>query len=552
MATDLLEPHTSPAAAPSESTGDLSWAWLTGTAVVVLAALHLPSVVRTPLDADALHYDLCAWTIAHGGVMYRDALDTNPPGMQWIHLLLRSVAGWSSETLQIADILVAAVNIVLLVRLLPERASWGVRWTMVLVLGSCFLSESEWCRVQRDSWMLVPSLLALHCRRRQLRVWREGGNLWLLTFAEGMCWAVGFWIKPFVAIPALLCWIVSARMGQASGTTLARLGGDFCLLMLGGMAVGALGIAWLVGAGAWQWFAELMFDWNRQYALHRAMSRYFEEYLLSVPLRLFPWMFIHLFAIPFALLDLARLRWRRRATTADGDGVLLSAFYLAWLAQAVFLQQPFDYVHMPAILLGLAVSCRRFAAAAPGTGRTMLMALLLLFVCLRLPTLTQARAQTWTACFATPTPELRDRLLFLPRTSLVDQVGVEEFLRSQGVKDGEVGCWTPQAAPVLLDLGVRPATRYLLFHINLRVFKRQRDRIYADAAASQQRYLIVDHSMTEWWCVTDLHARAFIRPPRESVYPHDRLVYTSGRYAVYAVDGPSMRKWVEDNIDIDQ
>ena len=61
--------------------------------------------LRMPETNDAEMFDLQAWLIADGGVMYRDVLEPNLPGVVWIHLLVRVIGGSSSEALRVYDLL---------------------------------------------------------------------------------------------------------------------------------------------------------------------------------------------------------------------------------------------------------------------------------------------------------------------------------------------------------------------------------------------------------------------------------------------------------------
>ena len=74
-------------------------------------------------------------------------------------------------------------------------------------------------------------------------------------------------------------------------------------------------------------------------------------YFAGFVARFFPWAFIHAAAVPIAVRQI----WRTRSHATSARTALLAGFYLAWLFQAVVLQHLFDYIHAPAILLGLAV-----------------------------------------------------------------------------------------------------------------------------------------------------------------------------------------------------
>src|SRR5205809_7999245 len=83
----------------------LHLAWLT---LAVLLAVCLPLFLCMPPETDITFYDLSARNILRGGVHYRDAFDTNLPGMVWLHAVVRATLGWSSESLRAVDFAVVA------------------------------------------------------------------------------------------------------------------------------------------------------------------------------------------------------------------------------------------------------------------------------------------------------------------------------------------------------------------------------------------------------------------------------------------------------------
>ncbi len=68
--------------------------------LLALLVSQVPIFVRLTLTPDAVLYDLQAGCLLEGGVLYRDVLEPNLPGVVWIHAVVRSVAGWSPEALQ--------------------------------------------------------------------------------------------------------------------------------------------------------------------------------------------------------------------------------------------------------------------------------------------------------------------------------------------------------------------------------------------------------------------------------------------------------------------
>lgn len=549
-------PQEWPIPVPHPSTRVDRPAWLLAGLLAVFLVGNLPAFIRMPPDADTAQYDLCAHVLTHGGVLYRDAFDTNLPGMPWLHAAVRASLGWSSEALQAVDVVVVGSLVVLLVGWLPAGASPRACLGTALVLVAFYGTTSEWCRAQRDVWMMLPALLALGLRRIQVRrscdpmTW---GRPWpWLPVAEGVCWGAAFWIKPHVALAALAAWLVGVvAVWRAGGSRVRRLALDALGLLSGGLLAGVPGTAWLVASGAWPSFWDVVSGWNREYVSHDFNENLRWIALAGFAIRFFPWLVLHALAVPAALRELRHAGHR----VNDPTGPLLAVVYLAWLAQVVFLQHLFDYVHIPPLLLGITLLCRRVAVATSGElERRALVALLGVCVVFRGGVVTADHLEVWGHCLREgSSPALRDRLSMLPRMNWQDLDGVEEFLRGQGLGDGELTCLANRALPLHLRLGSRPATRYFLMQLDLRVFRDHRDQIYAELAASRQRFVVLDVGFT-CWKVRDAAGSWTRSEPRwddldRAPFTADRLVFRAGRYAVYALDGPSTRAWVEEHVE---
>jgi hypothetical protein len=290
-------------AAPATTRAPALSAWL----LAVLLLVHVPAFLCLAVDADVSQWDLCARTVREGGVFYRDAFENNLPGMLWLHLAVRAVVGWTSEAMRAVDLGVLAAIIVLLVRRLPAGASAAARLGTAFVLAAFYLSTSEWCHCQRDTWMLLPALLALELRRQALALAGPGGlspAFFFRPLLEGLLWGAAFWIKPFVAVPALVCWLAAARpVARKVGRRLAL---DGLLVATGGLAAGAAGCGWLWATGAWKDFWDVMWVWNREYAGHDVSNGEHWLILAGFALRLSPWLLVHLAALPLACRDLWR------------------------------------------------------------------------------------------------------------------------------------------------------------------------------------------------------------------------------------------------------
>lgn len=72
--------------------------------------------------------------------------------------------------------------------------------------------------------------------------------------------AIAFWIKPFVALPAVAVILASRSQFPSLGTWLKH----SSYLIAAGVIVGVLGILWMINAGCWTYFVE-MTSWNGDY-----------------------------------------------------------------------------------------------------------------------------------------------------------------------------------------------------------------------------------------------------------------------------------------------
>jgi hypothetical protein len=229
----------------------ISWGLL-----VSLLAVCLPLFLRMPLWADVTLYDLAARNVLSGGIHYRDVFDTNLPGVVWVHAAVRSLLGWRSEAIRLLDFGMVSGVILLLLRWLPP----GRRVWAALLLYLFYLGTSEWCHCQRDVWMLLPALAALRLRRNGLDHLSTEGSLSrpaaFRPLMEGALWGFALWIKPFVLLPALACWVVGSLRLVGSGRT-AAWALDTVFLLSGGLLTGGLGMLWLVCSGTWPYFWEV-------------------------------------------------------------------------------------------------------------------------------------------------------------------------------------------------------------------------------------------------------------------------------------------------------
>jgi hypothetical protein len=524
--------------------------------------INLPAFLCMGLDPDVSQWDLCARTVLQGGVLYQDAVENNLPGMLWLHVLIRSLLGWRPEVLRLIDLLVVFAVIWLLVRWLPSSAGRVQRLGLALVLLIFYLSTSEWVHCQRDIWMLLPALAALSLRRRQVQRLSQSdpGFREILgpACAEGVVWAFAFWIKPFVAAPALLCWLLSAGLIRQAKKVLL----DGSGIIVGGLAAGGAGCVWLVASGAWPSFVEIVFDWNRQYIGYSLIGDGGCVSFSGLWQRLFPWIVIHVVALPIAFVQIADCILTRRASEGGKPSPslarrvsvqeaqpLLAGLYLGWLLQTLWLQHPFDYVHVPPLLLGLTLVASRLLATKEQFIRVTGFAILYLCVLVHFPALCLYRLGVWSYCVREgSTPQLRDHLMLTPKgLRWTELEGVQIFLRDQGLKDGELSCTHMDMVTLFTVLEVKPATRFHFLHSPIRVFKAQRQAIYGELAVSRQRFVVCD-ALGYGIEPSALPAALFPAShsaPAASYHWLDRIVFRSGRYVVFRLSGAETATWLE-------
>ena len=552
LSTTVLQPARVSVVRPPDAAAGARWpVWVARAAVAAVLAVHVPAFLCMGLDSDVSMWDLCARNVLRGGVAYRDAVENNLPGMFWLHLAIRSVCGWGPVAMRLADLVVVTGIVWLLLRWLP--AGGALPAATAALLFSFYLSTNEWCHCQRDMWMLLPALLALALRGRQVA--RLGGGSRSVVgwgFVEGVCWAAAFWIKPFVAVPALLCWLTSVVLVSRSKGHTAEIATDATGLLAGGLTVGTAGVAWLVGSGAWPAFVDIVVGWNREYVADCYTAERL-ALLAGVLVRFLPWSLVHLIAVPVAIEQLWLASGGRKPpeSAAPSGGLrpplanlrpplansrrtaLLSALYLGWLLQAVWLQQVFDYIHTPAVLLGLALVAARWPTldALP---RWSVAACVAACLAMQQSSLVSQRLGLWSRCLREGgTAELRDRLALNDRTGWRELEQVADFLRRQGALDGEVTCYTVRTLPLYAALNIGPSTRYYALESTLTLFARHRAAIRAELAASRQKYVVCD---LYWMRRTEAE---LTRSEGKA-----RTLLNTGRYVVLRLDAADTPAWL--------
>jgi hypothetical protein len=513
----------------------------------------LPLFVCMPLTFDALHYDLCARRLLSGRVLYRDIFDNNLPGIIWMQAAVRTVLGWRPEALRLADFGIMSLVVLLLLRWVPGQGTFAPArvWTAA-ALALFYLFNMELGHCQRDGWMLLPATMALCLRDRQLRVITPVGvKVFSWAVLEGLCWGAAFWIKPFVAVPALTCWLVGALTSR-HGKGPAALDGTG--LLTGGLLAGGLGLACLVTSGAWHPFWDVLLGWNRDYVAYTYGPYPRWLFLFHSVIVYFPWSIAY---VPAALTALAAVAGalRRRSTSSprSPSRALLGAFYLGWLVQAVCIQRPHMYVMIatifPAVVLmaGTIQEKCRFPVS---------IGFLLVFVqlaALVMPGLRSERLALWARCCREgSTHKLRDRLALNAQwregaADWQDLARVADFLRGEGVGDGELTCLSGCTHPLYLELGLEPSTRFHQIGATIVHFPAHAEHIRAELEASRSRYIVTDLA-ADILTLGQAREHVYGRPPAlPASFPPDllsnypwceQLIFRSGRYVVHRARGP--------------
>jgi hypothetical protein len=520
----------------------------------------LPLFLNLPTCLDVAQYDLCARTVLRGGMLYRDTFEVNLPGIVWLHLLLRPLLGWDRLAIRAADLAFFAISVGLLLsclrRLDLDRVA--LAWSG-FALAAYYLSTSDWCHCQRDSWMLVPALGALNLRVIRVERSLAGDSSHLgLALAEGLLWGAAFWIKPYVAFPALAVWLSSAAflLGQSVG--LRRVLRGELAVLLGGLAVGGLGIAWLLATGTWAAFWDLFLSWNPDYvALGRTRSWLRPILFLQYHA---PWGAAHLVAVPIAIGSCAPLFRVRLGGLPESPSVavtqsLLSSCYLGWLCQAVFVQHDHEYIVVPPTLLALTIVAGWFNRLSIGKIGLAAVGVFAVLAAYHHPLLQPARLALWPSCWTDPGSAALADALAVDRDagrsrSLLDMEQLAEYFRRQGVRDGELTCYSCTTADLYLMCGVQPSTRFTAYTLFVQWFPRHRNELLDTLNASRQRYVATDLRCFNQTVLAE--AEREIPSPYElpssfpeewrGVFPwSEPIVFRSGPFAVHRVTGPVAR-----------
>ena len=568
-----LWPSALPSAAARFPGDGGGWSWqvlFPSAALAAVLALSIPLFLASPVWVDTLFYDMCARNLLDGGVHYRDIFDTNLPGMVWAHVAIRLLLGWSSEAIRLVDLIAVSAIVALLISWLrPLGLTPGRRIWLAAALFGWYFSLYEWCHCQRDVWMLLPALIAVHLRRRQLLRATDSpspGPHLLLPFVEGICWGVAFWIKPMIVVPAIACEGVAlfiAFTTQRGG--LRRAVRDLGGLLAGAGVIGGAGAFYLWESGTWVHLLDVMCNWNPEYmAQVWDWSTRFCVFRMGLNTN-FPWPLVHLVSLPTSLWAIWRCRISKRAPeeplSLRVTWLLLVALYYGWLMQAIFLQLSHEYVQVPITLLALAVAAPVIDIRIKGFPPLRLAAVVFFgLVAIWHPLLHWDRLSLWPQAVAGSNRlELKDQLA-LPTShwgarGRVDWQAlkrVEGFLRGYDIADGEVTCFHDSTFPLYLEMNIAPSTRYLFYYFPMEFFRSHREEVRREITDSRQRFVVADlmavNMQPSDWAGEDEGEVASVPsafPDRwRGTFPwYEPVVFRAGRYQVHRVTQPAKEFW---------
>ena len=172
------------------------------TILAIVVLIGGPMHLRMPTWPDADVFDMMAKTVFQGGVLYRDLATNSLPGMAWAQMPVRALFGWSMFALRAIDLVVFGLSVVLLVVWPEDRNRARQLWRAIPLVLSYF-AVSEFVHCQRDVWMLLPIMAAVHVHGWAPTTWRRELGRGLLA---GLLWGAAVWIKPHAVIPAALVW----------------------------------------------------------------------------------------------------------------------------------------------------------------------------------------------------------------------------------------------------------------------------------------------------------------------------------------------------------
>jgi hypothetical protein len=515
----------------------------------------VPQFVCMPLWVDCTFFDIVARSVLRGKRIYHDLFLHGPPGMILVTAGLRWLIGWRSEALRVIDFLIACGIILLLCEGPWRPTKVAGHPGAILVMLLFYLSTTEWCHCQSDMWMLLPALIGLLLRVRQISRLANGeGRHVPWAGLEGLVWGLAVFIKPFAIFAAGACWLLSFISMYRSKVPISRLIQDFAGVLVGASTLGVASLLWLVSSGNWNGFiAAACSGWNQDYY---ATSPRLWWRIRQVFRWFWPWSLVHISALPIACA------WIWHAAHNAGDKnrgrSLLAAMYVAWLLQATFIQKQLIYQMAPTVFLGLALVAAtwnewpwwmRWRRRRWAVGYLMVAAFLFAAV-LAHPIWYMDRLALWGRCWGEgSSADLRDALTLekdKAATGWADLARVQTFLATKHLRGGELTCLSVSTTPLYWQMDLPPSTRFVLLEPALGMFRLHAEQIRNEIKTSPQRFMVSDLrqlKLTAQEAAVEMPGRPLALPPfpdrpmtREAMadFPMDMpVVFRSGRYLVH-------------------
>lgn len=518
---------------------------LLGIAIAFLLAVlitFVPLFLRMPIWFDVFVFDIFAKTLLRDGALYQHLFYNAFPGMLWLQTAVRYTLGWSDEAIRFVDFLVVAGNVLLLSRLIGPGAGASRRTALCGLLFCFYFSTSEWCHCQRDTWMLLPTLAAVWLRETEVKRLIQGERLrpWP-SFLEGICWAIGFLIKPFVlvaAAPIMLTTVVIVWAYRPRAWRALLL--DMLLVTLGAATILYTSFWVLHLSGDWPFLCDALTRWNTEYY---GISPTLRDRITKLFMRLAPWGWVHALALPagLAVVGVALFRKRRLPIedwTKHGtlETLLLALLYLAWTAQANFLQRQFNYHLVPPVLVGLAfIFSVEPLMRSPVVLLVALPALVVSALILH-PLLTGERLALWPGCITGPsTPARKNALTLTDQPMTPDWVQLEKvrsFLEQLHLKQRQLTCHSNSTISLYLDLDLEPSTRYVSTWVHIAYWPSHAVEIDYALRRSPQEYVVIDQHDPPF--AHEVSSRP-AGSSRHLIQNGSRLVFVTPRYLVLRV-----------------
>ncbi len=271
----------------------------------------------------------------------------------------------------------------------------------------------------------------------------------------------------------------------------------------------------------------MQLEWNREY-LQAGWDRRTSSRLWYMLIRFHPWWMVHIVAVPLAIGRIYRHVMNRQPSSSRGfenqhsGAGLLSVVYLSWFAQAALLQHAMDYIHVPPVLLGIALLSTGLPNLSHFLKQQTLAAAALLALLVS-PQFWPERLSTWASCFEEGSSRSVRSELALGRFPDWKNLNlVVDYLANRSVRTGDVTCYTVHTIHVYDALRIRPSTRYAGISVLLELFPSRREQISSDVGQCGHRYVVTDSDES---------------PPDPTQFPWNLpVVFRAGNFSVHHVD----------------